>query len=268
MSSGGLAIGVLVRRAKDSAAGIPDLSDSVLSDPTSLIFGVVFVAEWLLIMLTVTAIEELKPLHNAREFYAGRSNIGSIRKVVLIANRTLVLFATYLWPYFIIAIIGLNALTGDPQQAIKLFGWWCLTLVSGWFGWRDREAGKAPLESETLQRNAIHLLGLPEIEGRFAVITLAAALVFGYLQYDKVAQPFGGGKPEDAVVFLKQPATTSQDEFSRIDGQLVQIVFRRGSKIGIRISNMTANQFLVLDASQFDHVYTGKQIKEFKLPTR
>jgi hypothetical protein len=96
-------------------------------------------------------------------------------------------------------------------------------------------------------------------------MSLFFALVVGAFQYSKISQSFGGGRPEKVIVFLKPGEATNLPVQTILDGKMVDLLFRRGSKFGFRLGDTNDGQILVIDQSQIDHLYVGRKIQEFDL---
>jgi hypothetical protein len=267
ISFGGLAVGTLIRHGQDALRGIPNLTDAPVVDLDSILLGGSFILLWIWLMLTVLAIVEHKPWTEAKEHwiktYPGQD--GKLRPIFLLI-RCYSTFTAYLWIYFAFALCFCLALTsGNVRDTFQFFLGWCLLVFSNWFffiGTRKKWFSKEP---DTLEANTVKLLDLPESHGHFVVVSIIAALIFAALGYGKVSQDFGGGKPERVVVFLKPGQSADLPSQVSVEGKVVNLVFRRGSKFGFRASDSSDGHILVIDQDKIDRLYVGNRIDDLDL---
>ncbi|HEU5234286.1 MAG TPA: hypothetical protein VFU50_15600, partial [Terriglobales bacterium] len=91
--------------------------------------------------------------------------------------------------------------------------------------------------------------------------------VIGAWQYSRISQVCGGGRPEKVIVFLKSGEQAKLAPQTNLDRQLVELAFRRGSKLRFQSIDGKDGQFLVIDTSQIDHLYVGSRISELSVST-
>lgn len=264
ISTGGLAVGTIIRRGNDAIRCIPNISDTPLVDVDSLLFGVSLVLLWIWMVLTVLAIIEHKPWAEAKDHWARSFPTGSKRfRFLFLLLRWQNTVATYLLIYFLVAAICCGALvSGDAKDAARFFLGWCFYVFLSWFGCFGQQKKWFGKEPDTLQANAVKLLDLPEQHGRFVVITLLMAFLIGAWQYKNISQNFGGGRPQKVVVFLKPGSPAILPTHVSLEGRVVDLLFRRGSKLGFKEPNSSEDQILVIDLAQIDRLYIGHRITE------
>jgi hypothetical protein len=266
ISTGGLLIGTIVRRGYDSIWGIPDITDSSIVDLGSILLGGSFVLLWIWTILTVLGILDHKPWTEAKEQWERfHSSPKGFPRLIFLCLRSLTTVG-FLVPYFIVALIAFAILTSwDVFITLQFFGWWCAMVFGSWLLIVSQRKKSLAQEQDILGGNIVKLLDLPEQPGRFITNSLLVAFIFCSLQYNKISQSFGGGRPEKVIVFLKseQPANTSSS--FNLDGKVADLLFRRGTKLGFRVANMSEGQFVVIDQSQIDHLYVGNKIQGLDL---
>lgn len=267
ISFGGLAIGTLIRRGDDALRGIPNLADAPIIDLDSILFGGSFILLWIWLMLAVLALIEHKPWTEAKEHwtkcYPGRDGK---QRLLFLLLRCLSTVTTYLWIYFAFAFCFCLALTsGNLHDALLFFFGWCFFVLTNWLFFVGTQKKWISKEPDTLEANAEKLLNLPESHGRFVVASIVVALILGVLLYRRVSQDFGGGKPEKVIVFLKPGQSGNLPSQGSVEGKVVNLVFRRGSKFGFRASDSNDDQTLVIDQDKIDRLYVGTKIDKIDL---
>ena len=267
ISTGGLVIGTLIRHGYDAIRGIPDFVDSPILDIGPMLFGgsLALLSIWMI--LTVTAMVDHRPWIEAKEQWDRfRPCPEGIPRFLFVCLRAAMNLLEYWAIYYFVALLACVALAAmDLVTTCQFFLGWCVVAFAGWVNVIGLQKKWFAEEPSTLRANAVKLLNLPEQPGRLVVGSLFVVFMFGLSQFGNISQSFGGGRPEKVIVFLRsgQPADTS----SRIDleGKVVDLLFRRGMKLGFRTANMVEGQVLVIDQSQVDHLYVGKKIQGLDL---
>ncbi len=64
------------------------------------------------------------------------------------------------------------------------------------------------------------------------------------------------------IVALKPGSTVKLPTQVSPEGKVVELLFRRGSKLGFKIPGSSDGQILILDQSQIDYLYAGRDIQK------
>lgn len=260
ISTGGLVVGTSIRHGYDAINRVPDLADSPLIDLGAILLGGSFILLWLLVILTSIAIIQRRPWKEATEHWERcfpESRKGIARSVWL-CTRCLNTIAGFLSGYFVIAFIWCYAITaGDLPHAFEFFGYWSFFVIAMQFYKTGVEKKWFSHEPDMLGKNVVTLLKLPDIQGRFVFAAITISFVLGISQYPNISQALGGGKPEKAVLFMKDHQLTGPPSQNNPKGKLVYLMFRRGSKFGFKSDDLKDTPILVLDQEQIDHLYVG-----------
>lgn len=259
---GGYGIGIIVRRSWDSIMGIPNLVDVSLIDLDSILYGSNLIVLLLLFHLAVQPFTKYNPWVEAKKRWKKRfSNKKNLIKIPWIFLRGLKIAFLSTFIYFMLASIICVALAGKTDgDWLKIFLGWCGLVFFNWFfvmGTCEPTVG--------LEKNIAKLLGLPVKNGTIIVFFILVTFMFGIVIYPKVRQSFGGGKPEKAIVFLKQGHSATLPSLENIDGKMVNIVFRKGTKIGFQNIDSKNNNILVIDQEKIDRLYVGNKINEIDI---
>jgi hypothetical protein len=259
----GLGIGVLIRRGYDSILNIPNITDYPLIDFDSILFGSSILFFLIFIFFIIISIVKVNPLQEARNHWdasypdkKGKYEFGwTLFRMAKTLNEDVFFFMSLLFCFCM-------ALTGDflGSDSRRLFSICLLTIGILVFLVTGNNKIMARKSDKTMEEIGANLLNLPEAEGKSVLILIFIALGVGTIGYKHISQVFGGGKPEPAIVFLKTEKLGKLPSLEPISGQIVDIVFRRGSKIGIKKHKYSEYHLIVIDQSDIDRIYCGKGI--------
>lgn len=214
---------------------------------------------------TVLAIIEHKPWIEAKQHWERCYPTGNGRfKLTWLLLRSFTTIGAYLAIYFLGAYaLCVTMCGGYSKDSYTMFGIWCGYVFINWLVWKGQEKNIfSSNEPDTLERNIAALLDLPSDRGKFVVITIIVSLVFGVRQYPVVTQAFGGGKPEKAIVVLKDGLSVDLPSRGTVEGKVVELAFRRGSKLGFKAYTSSDNRFVVIDQEKIDRMYVGEKLEE------
>jgi hypothetical protein len=151
---------------------------------------------------------------------------------------------------------------GLNKDSRFLFFGWSFGVLLNWFLVQGVRAKKLSTDRDHLEEGIVRLFDLPKIEGGIIVSSLIASSLFAISQYHRVSQTFGGGKPEPAIIFMKANQRVNLPSQEAIDGIAVDVVFRKGTKIGVKAKDWSDRHILIIDQDKIDRIYMGRGILE------
>lgn len=267
--SGAYAIGLITKRGWDSFNHFPSFTDESLLDVDAVIYGFVFILQIAWSWATVRGFEEADLLGKARKSWmsANQGREGKAPKFWLLKHMLLNLPLTFLFFVFVPWLASIALCGGIGKPTLLMYGTWMGMCFGVFLARFDAKRGIATIEPEAIEHTLSNVLGLDGDWGKFITLVVFLALIQGVLQYPNIAQRFGGGKPEPVMVFLKKDVQIKLPSQTEITGQVMDLVFRRGTKIGLKAEKWKGDHVLVIDIDKIEKMYVGKRITELD-PTK
>lgn len=251
---GGGAIGLAVRKRHEAKLHIPDLYDMPIIDLQSILLGTSFVVMFLLSVVAAYAAYEISPWREAKRHWdiCWPARIGKPLMVFLLVRSSLT-FLGAVGIYFIFICFLIGAVTdgfgsGWFYIAIWFIGFYFLNFI------QFKLMSFGVVSSSERFDFSVHiskLFNLPIREGGIVLSSLFAIFFLLVLNFDLISQSFGGGRPVEVRIFFKK---NEGDNLHEISGSIVDVIWRRGSKVILRKICGNGDIFVV-DQSQVEFFY-------------
>jgi hypothetical protein len=262
--SGAYAIGLISRRGWDSFNHFPSIADESLLDVDAIIFGFIFILQIAWSWAVVLGVHESDLLGRAKRTWARLHPDHSDRPPrywLLLHMLFHIPFSFFL--YLLIPWFGSIAISGGfNRHAYSMCFGWLLMCLGVFVAHHDSKRGVQANESDALERILAGVFGLDGDWGKGVMLLVFLGLVQGVVQYPSIAQRFGGGLPEQVMVFLKKDVPAKLPSQTEINGQVMDLVFRRGTKLGLKAERWKNDHVLVIDVDRIDRMYVGSRVRE------
>ena len=246
-------IGLLVQRGWDSINHIPLIYENSLFDINQIIYGFFFMFLFIWSLITINTIKEMR-LKSKTEFPETQKLIITLRNIFLSGPITsLFLFFIPIAGSMILAS-GINLLT------VYFYINFIFITFACYLGVKDGIAGKK--EPEGIETHLSDFIGTDGADRKVIMSLVFVALIQGFVTYPIMPQSMGGGRPEKVLIFLKNNNAEPLPDYGQLNGHLVDLIFKRQSKLGVRSITSGDRNILIIDDSAIDHIYAGPNLEQ------